>query len=127
MQPGPTMIPKQEALSSRLSDLNATKGVRGSAVVTRDGLPLIGALPHGTNPETFAAMVATTVGAAETAAAEMDPTSAKTVTVTFERITLVVVDAGPELVLATVLESDVAPDTLLDRLHGLAKEVQEIL
>lgn len=127
MRPGPSMIPKQEALLSRLTEYNTTEGVRGSAVVTRDGLPLAAALPHTMDQESFAAMVATTVGAAETAATAMDPTSAKSVTVTFERVSLVIVDAGPEFVLVAILESDTAPDHHLDRLHDVAKEVQEIL
>lgn len=119
------MLTKQEALASRLSDFNETEGVRGSAIVTRDGLPLISALPRGVNQETFAAMVATTVGAAETAAAELDPSPAKRVRVDFGRLSLITGDAGPELVVVAILEGE--KTDVSEALEKLAGEVKDII
>lgn len=99
------MVAAQETLSSLLQKFNATHSVHGSAVVTRDGLPMVSALPAGVNRETFAAMAATMMGAAETAASEVEPTTATRVVAEFANLRLVAVGAGPDLLFVTVCDS----------------------
>ncbi|HEX9815585.1 MAG TPA: roadblock/LC7 domain-containing protein, partial [Candidatus Thermoplasmatota archaeon] len=53
-----------------LSRLRAINGVDGAALVSRDGLPVVADLPSTFDRETFSAMLAATVGAAETALIE---------------------------------------------------------
>ena len=65
------MSSKKEILSDLLKGLEEEGDVEGSAIVTRDGLLIASGLPEDIDSETFAAMSATMLGAAETAVCEL--------------------------------------------------------
>jgi len=60
-----------EALEKVLTDLKKVGGVEASAAASRDGLLMKAIMPTGQHAETFAAMSATMLGAAETATTEL--------------------------------------------------------
>ena len=64
------LVSKSEQLKGLVSRLRSVPGVEGAALVSRDGLPVITDLPPSFDRETFSAMVAAMVGAAETALIE---------------------------------------------------------
>jgi hypothetical protein len=62
---------KKDRLLRILKGLSSIGDVDGSAIVTRDGLLIASDLPSDVDSETFAAMSATMIGAAETAVGEL--------------------------------------------------------
>lgn len=121
------MVAIQETLAGLLHKFNTEHKVRGSAVVTRDGLPMASSLPASVDRETFAAMIATMVGAAETAAFELETTAATQVLAEFHSLSLVAVGAGPDLIFVTI--GDGAADTarLADAAAAFATQIQDHL
>jgi uncharacterized protein len=118
------MVTAQETLSGLLQKFNSEHHTRGSAVVTRDGLPMVSALPASINRETFAAMTATMLGAAETAASELETTAASQVVAVFDKLVLIAVGAGPELLVITMAEGQTDPDPLIRATLGLADQIE---
>ena len=121
------MVATQETLSSLLQKFNAEHKVRGSAVVTRDGLPLVSALPPSVNRETFAAMTATMMGAAETAASEVESTAASQVLAEFGTLRLVAVGAGPELLVVAIADGAHELIALAKKTSALGEQVRKNL
>jgi predicted regulator of Ras-like GTPase activity (Roadblock/LC7/MglB family) len=66
------------------------KGLLGAGLVGRDGLPLILRFPRPVQEETFSAMAAAVLGAAEAAMLELSEQSAATVTIEAGRIRLAI-------------------------------------
>ncbi len=60
-----------EMLEKILHDINNTGGVEASAIASRDGLLICSTIPKKQHAETFVAMSATMIGAAETATTEL--------------------------------------------------------
>lgn len=60
-----------EMLEKILHDINNTGGVEASAIASRDGLLICSTIPRKQHAETFVAMSATMIGAAETATTEL--------------------------------------------------------
>lgn len=121
------MVAAQETLSNLLQSFNAEQQVRGSAVVTRDGLPLVSALPASVNRETFAAMTATMMGAAETAASEVQTTTASRIVAEFGHLSLVAVGAGPELLVITLATDQNDLAALVGATAALAAQIRDTL
>lgn len=123
----PAMATTQDTLSSVLQKFNSEHNVKGSAVVTRDGLPFVSALPASVNRETFAAMAATMMGAAETAAAEIEVSAASFVMAEFSSLRLIAVGAGPELLVVTIASDHGSTSDLSAATRALAETVRQAL
>ena len=65
------MPTKSEQLTGVLATLRKSPGVEGSALLSRDGIPVVADLPASYSRETFSAMTAAMLGAAETAMIEI--------------------------------------------------------
>ena len=61
------MATKSEQLKSVLQHLSTVGGIKASAVISANGLPMVSLMPEDVDPNTFAAMLASMVGSAETA------------------------------------------------------------
>ncbi len=61
------MATKSESLKIVLEGLGNVGGIKASAVISVDGLPIVSLMPQDVDPNNFAAMLASMVGAAETA------------------------------------------------------------
>lgn len=110
---------QQELVQSAIEKLRATPGVRGALLATRDGFLVLSHWPGLHRPETFAAMTATLMGAAEAA---LDGAAPPPLRVSIEaagaRFLIFEVDAELLLAVATEPSSDAA--TVVDAARGLA-------
>ncbi|MCD6126972.1 MAG: roadblock/LC7 domain-containing protein [Methanomicrobia archaeon] len=117
---------KKELLDGVLAELKKTVNVEASAIVTRSGLLISGDLPEDIGGETFAAMSATILGAAETATMEIKNEIPERVIVETEKRRVITVGAG-EKALIVCITSDPDLKLVLSELKKAAEKVREIL
>ncbi len=117
----------KEMLTEVLVELNRGGTAYASAVVSRDGLLMASAMPEDLDAETFAAMTATMVGAAETAFSELKRGVAERVIVEGGRAKIVAMGAGREALLVTMAEPDVTLGLLLHQMGKAAEKIKKIL
>lgn len=116
-----------EMVENILTDLKKVGGVEACAAATRDGL-LIRAIMHQEQfAESFAAMSATMLGAAETAAAELGKGVPNRVIVESDRGRLIAVGAGPKALLMVLVDSNTGLGLILLELEKSAKKLKELL
>ena len=96
------MPTKYESLEKVLQGLNTIGDVEGSAIISRDGLIIASTLPPNFDKETFSAMCATMVGAAETAAMDINKGVPERVIVETRGMKLLAIGAGNEMLLVTI-------------------------
>ncbi|HDM26989.1 MAG TPA: hypothetical protein ENG27_01580 [Candidatus Bathyarchaeota archaeon] len=118
-----TSLGLKEMLRELLLELNRGGLAYASAIVSRDGLLMASAMPEDVDAETFAAMTATMVGAAETAFSELKRGAAERVIVEGPRAKIVAVGAGKEALLVVMAEPDAMLGLLL---HQMGKTVEKI-
>lgn len=121
------MVATMETLSSLLLEFNTSQRVKGSAVVSRDGLPVVTALPPNVNRETFSAMAATMLAAAETAASEMATGDAARIAVEVGPVRLVAVSAGPDMLVIVIAAATADFAKLTEHAFVLAEKVRKHL
>jgi predicted regulator of Ras-like GTPase activity (Roadblock/LC7/MglB family) len=119
---------KQDRLQGLLADLVQQQGVIGAGLVSRDGIRVLDAWRRETsNKETFSAMSATLMGAAEIALSELVGVKTRRVVAESSRVTMVVVGASDDLLLVALAESDVRLDRFLAVVDAAANGVTKVL
>lgn len=121
------MKDRQERLEGLLSELAREKGVLGASLVSRDGLAVRTAGSVEMNRETFSAMSATLVGAAEIALAELDAGKPRSIVCHTDRVRLVLVGATHDLLLVAYARADAPLDALVPRVEAAAGSVAAIV
>ena len=97
------------ALDSILKEIEGIPGVHNAVLVSRSGMHIAGSVPEGAHTETFVAMFAILLGAAETATSELRD-RLDTVIIELEGSRIFIVNNGPKaiFVLRTSREADLA-------------------
>lgn len=95
--------------------------------MSRDGLAVKTVGSVEMNRETFSAMSATLVGAAEIALAEVDGGKPRSIVCHTDRVRLVLVGATHDLLLVAYARSDAPLDALLPRVEAAAGNVAAIV
>lgn len=109
-----------------LESLTKTGDIDASAIVTRDGV-LMGISTNINKPETFAAMSATMLGAAETATAELGKGLPNRVIVESSKSRIIVTGAGPKAILVVLTKPSAGLGLILVELEKAADKVKELL
>jgi len=115
-----------EKLSKVLSDLMKTGAIESSVVASRDGLLMVSYMQKG-DDETFAAMSATMLGAAETASTELEKGVPDRVIVESNDGKLIAVGAGPKALVVVLTPADAGLGLMLVELGKAADEIKRIL
>ena len=110
-----------------LADLKKAGGVETCAAVSRDGLLIRALMQKEQFAESFAAMSATMLGAAETAAVELGKGIPHRVIVESEQGRLIAVGAGPKALLIVIVNSDMGLGLILLELEKAAAKLKEIM
>ncbi|HUV83626.1 MAG TPA: roadblock/LC7 domain-containing protein [archaeon] len=116
-----------DMLEKVLTNLKNIGGVEASAAASRDGLLMKAIMPKDQHAETFAAMSATMLGAAETATNELGKGMPDRVIVESEHGKLIATGAGPKALLIVLTTADAGLGLILVELEKAAKEVKEFL
>jgi hypothetical protein len=121
----PSMV---EMLDKVLIDLKKVGGVEASVVASRDGLLIASNIQsYGTRAETFAAMSATMLGAAETATTELGKGVPDRVIVETEHGKLIATGAGSKALLIVLTDPDAGLGLILVELEKAAEKIKNIL
>ena len=116
---------KKENLLRILKDLDGVGDIEGSAIVTRDGLLIASDLPRDIDAETFAAMSATMVGAAETAVSELKKGDVERVIVEGRESKLITQGSGPNVVLVAMVSKDANLGLILVEMKKASDKVEK--
>ena len=120
------MVVKDE-LEGVLKDLKALGDVEATAIVSKDGLPIAVDLSSGVDAESFAALSATILGAAETAMSEVMSGSLDRVIIESEGGKIVATAAGPEALLVVMTSPNAKLGLILLKINKAKKRIMEIL
>lgn len=118
---------RQQRLQETLDQVVAHPGVTGALLITRDGFSMMNRCPRLPAPETFAAMSATMLGAAEAALGELGDGKTPRVVVESDRRRIITVGATEELLLVTVTETSLRLDDVMPRLEAAAQTVAKLV
>ncbi len=83
------------AIEAILEEMEKAEGIEGAILVSRNGTYIAGAVPTGVHVETFAAMFAILLGAAENSTSELKEVLDHVV-INLDSSKLVIVHAGPK-------------------------------
>ncbi|MHB8605340.1 MAG: roadblock/LC7 domain-containing protein [Thermoplasmatota archaeon] len=96
------MTEKEKRLQEALDKLAAQPGLHGALLISRDGFPLIGRSPRLPNPETFSAMSAALLGAAEASINEIGGGETRRVLIETRTDRLIAIGLTDELLLVVL-------------------------
>ena len=121
------MRDRQERLEQLLQELSKQPGVLGAALVSRDGLSVRAQGRQELHRETFSAMSATVMGAAEIAFAELSPDRMKRLIAETSNAKLLILGATPDLLLIVYAQADSALADLVPRAEAAAATVANLV
>lgn len=116
-----------DLIDKLLSDLMKSGGVEACAAVSRDGLLIKSSMQKEQFAESFAAMSATMLGAAETASTELGKGVPNRVIVESTQGRLIAVGAGPNALLVVIVSPEAGLGLILLELDKSAKKLKELL
>ncbi len=121
------MVVLSERLDEVLTDLKNVDGIESAAIATRDGLLIAANTLSGTHPETFAAMSATMLGAAETATSCLKNGSINRIIVESEDCRMVAMGSGSKSFVVVLTSVNSGIGLILVELENGARRINEIL
>ncbi len=114
-------------LEDILNNLKFVGDVEGSAVASRDGLLICSTLSLKYNAETFAAMSATMLGAAETATSELGKGIPDRIIVESKLGRIIAIESGPKALLLVMTKPDVGLGLVLVEAAKASDKISQIL
>lgn len=121
------IVSNNKMLEKILSDLKQMGGINASSIASRDGLLIVSDMDIKSHAETFAAMSATMLGAAENATAELGKGIPDRVIVESDHGKLVTMGAGPKALIVILTEPDAGLGLILVELEKAAEKIKKIL
>jgi predicted regulator of Ras-like GTPase activity (Roadblock/LC7/MglB family) len=114
------------ALESLLKEVKNLDGVNDAVLVSRSGMYIAGSVPEGVFQDTFVAMFAILLGAAETATSELKD-RIDTIVLNLEQSRIVVVNDGPKAIFVLRTRKDVDIPSVKNSLERMSRRVEELL
>ncbi len=116
-----------EMVDKLLVELKRSGGVEACAAVSRDGLLIRSSMQKEQFAESFAAMSATMLGAAETASTELGKGIPNRVIVESASGRLIAIGAGPKALLVVIVSPEAGLGLILLELDKASKKLKELL
>lgn len=117
----------KEDLEKVLAQIKRTGSVEASAVVSRDGLLMASDIPPGIHGETFAAMSATMLGAAETAISELKKGVPERVIIESKEGKVLATGAGAKALLVVMTSPDAGLGLILVEMTKASDKIKALL
>jgi len=121
------MSSKEEKLNEPLDNLDDVQGIKGAAVVRRDGLLIASNLGQDIDDDQVGAMTASTVGSGETASEALNMGSVDEVTIESEQGKLISTGAGDEGILTILTDEDVNMGLVKVEMSDAVEKVRKVL
>ena len=121
------MTTTKEMLEKVLHDLKSTGDVEASAVVSRDGLLMASDIPQNIHGETFAAMSATMLGAAETAIGELKKGGVNRVIVESKQAKILASGSGKKALLVIMTRPEAGLGLILIEMEKACEKIVNIV
>ena len=118
---------KKEKLKNTLEILNNIGEVRGSSVISTDGLCIESAMGEDNDVETIAAMTAAMQGAAETAVFELKQGNLKQIIVGADKGKIIAISAGDGAILVILTTPKINLGLALFELRKASRKISNIL
>ncbi|MFQ5883888.1 MAG: roadblock/LC7 domain-containing protein [Thermoplasmata archaeon] len=109
-----------------LTGLEEYPGVSEAVLVSRSGMHIAGNVPEGAHAETYVAMFAILLGAAETAISELKE-RLDTVVINLERSRVMIVNNGPKALFVLRVTSEIDFNGLSDKLGEISQKLEGFL
>jgi predicted regulator of Ras-like GTPase activity (Roadblock/LC7/MglB family) len=116
-----------ELLEKILKEINNIGGVETSAIASRDGLLICSTIEKKQHVETFVAMSATMMGAAETAMMELGKGIPERIIVESRTGRIIGTGAGPKALLLVMTKPDANLGLVLIEMTKASEQIKEIL
>jgi predicted regulator of Ras-like GTPase activity (Roadblock/LC7/MglB family) len=117
----------KERIAGFVDEARAVEGVKGAALVTKDGIMIGRSFPREISEKWFAAMSASVLASAESAASIISITPPVHVRIDAPGGCILLHDAGDKLLLVAVLAADAPADQVAAELEPLAQRIGEAL
>ncbi|MEE8167658.1 MAG: roadblock/LC7 domain-containing protein [Candidatus Hydrothermarchaeales archaeon] len=117
----------KEDLEKVLAQIKRVGDIEASAVVSRDGLLMASDIPSGIHGETFAAMSATMLGAAETAISELKKGVPDRVIVESKEGKVIATGAGSKALLVVMTTPEAGLGLILVEMEKASEKVKGLL
>jgi len=117
----------KEMMEKILNDLKNVGDIEASAIVSRDGLLMASNISSNVRAETFAAMSATMLGAAETALSELKKGVPERVIIESKEGKVIAAGAGPKALLIAMMRPEAGLGLALVEMGKAAEKVKQIL
>ncbi len=122
------MATKSEQLRAVLEHLGTIGGIKASAVISSDGLPILPLMPEGVDPNTFAAMLASMVGSAETALKALGARNTlDRVVAESKDVRVIAVEAGSNAILTVMIDPSTNYGLVLIEAKKASDQIAEIM
>lgn len=115
-----------EEIDRILAEARAHEGILNLILVSRTGKYIAGETPEGSHPDTFVAMFAILLGAAETATSELKENLGY-IGICLETSKVMVVSNGPKALYVVIANRDADEDEIIKLLKDKNEEIQEFL
>jgi hypothetical protein len=115
-----------QALEAILKEIEGIHGVRDAVLVSRSGMHIAGSVPDGAHTETFVAMFAILLGAAETATSELRE-RLDNVVIELESSRILIVNDGPKAIFVLRTTKDANPGAVREEVMRYSRRVEEHL
>ena len=116
-----------EMLGKVLASLGKVGEIEASAISTRDGLLMNADMHAAGDPETFVAMSATMLGAAETATSELGKSVPNRVIVETDDGKLICMGAGPKALVVVMTAPDAGLGLVLVEMAKAAEKIERLI
>ncbi len=117
----------KEELEKTLLSLKRVGDIEACAVISRDGLLMASDIPQGVQAETFAAMSATMLGAAETAVSELKKGIVERVIAESKETKIITMGAGPKALIVVMTNPTVGLGLVLVEMGRASEKIKELL
>jgi hypothetical protein len=121
------MATKKEMLEKVLKDMEKIGDIDASVVVSRDGLLIAADIPPDVNAEMFAAMSATTLGAAETAVSELGKELPERVITESKDAKIITCGAGPQALFVVMTKPEAGLGLILVEMVKSVEKIKMLL
>ncbi|MEN6519360.1 MAG: roadblock/LC7 domain-containing protein [Methanospirillum sp.] len=113
----------KERIAGFVDEVRAIDGIEGAALVTKDGVMIGRSFPREISEKWFAAMSASVLASAESAASVIGITPPVRVRIDAAGGCILLHDAGDKMLVVAVLTAGADPDQVVARLETLAQQI----